>query len=589
MSSRSVSTRTLDLDRVVAVMIVLYAGVTFWLISRSWYQADDFIYLWKTDQPGKLFETMFTPYVGHLLPGDFLLTWLTQRPAQMNWGINAAVTTAGLVIAAILVWRVLRSLLGVRPFSVVLMIAYLTSGSIIVTAFWWAAATYYIPLMIGVPLMILLMQRALSATTWTTAFLPALALIGTLLFAEKALVYVPFLIALVAITPLVPQAAPTAAGRLKQAARPIGGLLAVALIYGLIYLSVSSGEGRRPQPTVDFFGYLTASPAVSTLFPNLVGFDDPGVLLRFTAAQLLGGVVVLTLLIRTILLRRSGLRHWALLAGLIVVTAALLATATRRFPGADRYWSDLVFPMLLLIGLSQVGSRFERDTDPLGAADGDERQPELRLASWQVAGMVAFATIATFNLVDHPPPFAATTSETYVSNALLSGGRSDGPVDLFDQIAPSRVMSGPLLRPFNTTQTVLEPSSGRFSFVTSSSDPSMVLDSGEVVPAHLEVIREASEVDRDCSATTGPGRRTLELGNKPVSPDLRYGQLDYRSDRSSIASISWDDRSVDIPIDAGAGTVTFAIDGGDWRRITISWTEGDLCVFALKVGTLEPR
>ena len=571
-------------------MITVYAGISFWLISRSWYQADDFIYLWKVDQPGKLLETMFTPYVGHLLPGDFLFTWLTQQPAKLNWEINAAVTAAGLVIAAILVWRVLRSLLGVRPFSVALMIAYLTSGTIIVTSFWWAAAVQYVPILIGVPLMILLLQRALTTPTWTNAFLPALALIATLFFAEKALVYVPFLITLVAITPLVPQAAPTAAGRLKQAARPLGGLLAVALIYGLIYLSVSSGEERRPQLTVDLFGYFTVSPAVSTLFPNLVGFDDPGILLRFNAAQLLGGFVVLTLLIRTILQRRSGLRHWALLACLILVTAALLATATRRFPGADRYWSDLVFPMLLLIGLSQVGSRFERDKDPLGASDGNERQPGLRLVSWPVAGMVAFASIATFNFVDHPPPFAASTSETYVSNALLSAGREGGPVDLFDQIAPSRVMSGPLLRPFNTTRTVLEPSSGDFSFVDATANPHLVLDSGEVVPARVKVIREASGVDPQCmSSSLGPAERELQLGSRPVSPEDRFGELEYRAERSGTIIASWDDRSVEIPVDDGPGTVTFAIDGGDWRRITLSWTEGSLCLSGLRVGTLEPR
>jgi hypothetical protein len=571
-------------------MITIYAGISFWLISRSWYQADDFIYLWKTDQPGKLFETMFTPYVGHLLPGDFLLTWLTQRPARMNWEINAAVTATALVIAAVLVWRVLRSLLGVRVLSVTLMIAYLTSGSIIVTSFWWAAALQYVALMIGVPLMILLLQRSLTTPTWTNAFLPVLALIATLFFAEKALVYVPFLIALVAITPLVPQAAPTAAGRLKQAARPLGGLLAVALIYGLIYLSVSSGEERRPQLTADLFGYFTVSPAVSTLFPNLVGFDDPGILLRFNAAQLLGGIVVLTLLLRTILQRRSGLRHWALLAGLIVVTATLLATATRRFPGADRYWSDLVFPMLLLIGLSQVGSRFEHDKDPDQASDGNERRPGLRLVSWPVAGMVAFASIATFNLVDHPPPLAASISESYVSNALLSAERIGGPVDLFDQIVPGRVMSGPLLRPFNTTRTVLEPSNGDFSFVESTTDLSMVLDSGEVVPARVKVIREASGVDPDCASTEpGPTQRIIDLGTKPVSPDSRIGQLDYRSDQPSQLVISWGSRSVDIPIEPGSGTVTFSIAGGDWRRMTISQSKGSTCLTALRVGSLEPR
>ena len=588
--ARSASTRTLDLDRVVATMIVLYAGVTFWLISRSWYQADDFIYLWKVDQPGKLLETMFTPYVGHLLPGDFLLTWLTQRPAQMNWGINAAVTTAGLVIAAILVWRVLRSLLGVRPFSVALMIAYLTSGSIIVTAFWWAAAIEYVPILIGVPLMILLLQRALAAPTWTNALLPSLALIGTLFFFEKTLIYVPFLVALIAITPLVPDAAPSVVGRLKQALRPLIPLLSVAFAYGLLYLAVSSGESRRPALSIDLLGGITPAPAVSTLFPNLVGFDDPMSFVRLNAAQFLGTTVVVGLLLRTVLRYRRGLRHWALLVGIIILNIALLLAATRRYPGADRYWSDLVFPMLLLVGLSQVGSRFEQRPDGTAPVTDRGSSRRIRLLSWPAAGLATFIVIATINLIDHPPPRAAVAAEAYVSNALRSASQFDRSIELLEQKVPGTVMSAILLQPFNTTKTVLEPSSGMFSFVTSSSDPSMVLDSGEVVPARVKVIREASEVDGDCNSTTGgPGRRTVDLGSKPVSPEMRYGQLEYRSDRSSIVVISWDDRSVEVPIDAGAERVTFAIDGGDWRRITISSTEGDLCVIALRIGTLAPR
>jgi hypothetical protein len=201
-----------------------------------------------------------------------------------------------------------------------------------------------------------------------------------------------------------------------------------------------------------------------------------------------------------------------------------------------------------------------------------------------------FAVIGTTNLLDHPAPRSSVVPESYVSTALLSAARIDEPIELLKQKVPGTVMSAILLQPFNTTKTVLEPSSGMFSFVTSSSDPSMVLDSGEVVPARLKVIREASGVDRDCSSTTGgPGRRTMDLGSKPVSPEMRYGQLDYRSDRSSVAVISWDDRSVEIPGDEGPGTVTFAIDGGDWRRITVSWTEGSLCLSGLRVGTLEPR
>lgn len=571
-------------------MITLYAGITFWLISRSWYQADDFIYLWKTEQPGKLLETMFTSYVGHLLPGSFLLTWLSQRPAPMNWEINAAMTTAGLVIAAVLAWRVLRSLLGVRLLSVTLMIAYLTSGSIIVTSYWWAAAVQYVPLMIGVPLMILLLQRALTTPTWTNAVLPALAMVATLLFFEKTLVYVPFLVALVAITPLVPRAAPTAAGRLRQAIRPLCALVVVAFGYGLIYLLVSSGEARRPQFTMQLFEYFTLAPTVSTLFPNMVGFDDPGILMRFNAAQILGVGVVLLLLIRTILKHRSGLRHWVLLAGLIMVTAALLATATRRFPGADRYWSDLVFPMLLLIGLSQVGSRFER-SDPLAGASGTgDEQRGLRVISWPVAAMVAFASIATFNLIDHPAPVTASTSETYVTNALESAAQIGGTIELFEQLVPGRVMSGLLLYPYDTTRTVLEPSGGYFSFVSATSDPHFVLDSGEITPARVRVVREASGVDPGCTSTaSGPAERVLLLGTRPVSPEERFGRLEYRSDRSSTIAATWDGRSVEIPVDAGAGIVTFAIDGGDWRRITVAWTEGSLCVKALKVGILEPR
>jgi len=578
------------LNRVVLGMITIYAGIWFWLISRSWYQGDDFIYLWKTTQPGKLFETMFTPYVGHLLPGDFLLTWLTQRPARMNWEINAAVTAAGLVIAAILVWRVLRSLLGIRPLSIVLMTAYLTSGSIIVTSFWWAAAVEYIPLMIGVPLLILLFQRALTTPTWMNALLPTLTLIAMLFFFEKSLIYVPFIVALVAITPLFPGAAPSALGRLQQAIRPLVPLLLVAISYGLLYLGISSGESRRPEFSIALLGQITPAPAVSTLFPNLVGFDDPMSFVRLNTAQFLGTAVVLMLLVRTIVRYRAGLPHWLLLLGLIVVNIGLLVSATRRFPGADRYWSDLVFPMLLLIGLSQVGSRFA-GRDQQGTTIDNETQPRrLRFFSWSVVGMIAFASVATFNLLDHPAQPAAVGAEAYVRNALASTANIDGPVDLLRQQVPRRVMSAILLKPFNTTRTVFEPSNGDFSFVESTTDPYVVLDSGEVVPARVKVIREAAGVDPDCaSAEPGPSQRILDLGSKPVSPDSRIGQLDYRSDQASQLVISWDGRSVDIPIEPGSGTVTFSIEGGDWRRITISQPAGTVCITALDVGTFESR
>lgn len=578
------------LNRVVLGMILVYGGISFWLISRSWYQADDFIYLWKVDQPGKLLKTMFTPYVGHLLPGDFLFTWLTQRPASLNWEINAAVTAAGLVLAAVLAWRVLRSLLGIGVLSLTLMIAYLTSGTIIVTSFWWAAAIEYVPIMIGVPLMILLLQRALITPTWINAFLPALALVGTLFFFEKALIHVPFLVALVAITPLVPHAAPTAVGRVKQALRPLVPLLAVAFSYGLLYLFISSDSTQRPELSIGFLGRITPAPAVSTLFPNLVGFDDPLAIARFNAAQFLGVIVILMLLIRTFIRRRSGLLHWGVLLGFIIVNIGLVVSAGRRYPGADRYWSDLVFPMLLLIGLSQVGSRFERGTQAAESSGEKHRPRGLRLASWPVVAMIAFASIATYNLIDHPPPIAATAPESYVKNALRSATQLGGTIELFEQQVPGRVMSAILMKPYNTTRTVLEPSSGDFKFITSTTDPHTVLDSGEITPARLKILRKASGVDPQCmSSSPGPSERKLQLGSRPVLQGERFGELEYRSDRSGVIVASWDDQSVEIPIEAGSGKVTFAIDGGDWRRIKVAWTEGSLCLSALRVGILEPR
>jgi hypothetical protein len=578
--------RSMVIDRIVLASIFAYALTTLTLVSRSWYLADDFVLIWKAQQPD-LLHTMFTPYVAHVLPGDFLLTRLTQIPAAMNWWINASVITAGLTLAALLVWRVLRSLLGVRLLTVTLFILYLTSGSIILTAYWWAAAVEYVPTLIAVPSMILLLQRAIRRRTVLAAVLPSLALLGGAMFFEKILVYVPFLIALVATTPLVADAPPTSLGRLEQARRPLAILLVVACGYGVLYLVLASGARSGAHLSTHAFGHLVPTAIIGGFLRNLIGLQRSRGEFGFEPVQLLSILVVMALVVRTVLRDRAGLRYWAIIAFLVLTNIALLAVASRRYPGSYRYWCDLVFPTLLLMGLSQVGSRFEFRARSMGSEDPDRRWSIPR--PLVIIGILLLMVTATVNMATLRPRIQTGIGHSYVDTARAASAAADSPIVLLPEQAPPDVLNI-LLAPYNITRTILEPSGSPVRFESWTTDPHTVLPNGDIVPARLADRHRTIGVTGGCGRSLqGAAEQSYLLDRDLISEAIPVGELTYRADAPTTLTVSWIGGSTEIPIEPGRRTVTFSMSAGTTRAFVVSQSAGSTCIVGLAAGELEPE
>ena len=583
------------IDRAAHLAIAVYAVLQFLLISGSWYRDDDFVYIWETTRPGQLWHVMFTPYVGHLLPGDFFMTWLTQLPAAMNWTINAGVTAVALVVAAILSWKVLRSLLGTRPLTLVLLIAYLTSGTILLTSVWWAAAVEYVPLLIGVPAMILLLQRSLRSPGRRNDLLPALALVATLLFFEKTLIYVPFLVALVAIAPLTADAPNTPGARLRRAARPLAMLLVAATVYGTVFLVATSGQSRGVALSPAIIWHLSPKPALHTLFPNLIGVQPVVATIAGTTTglitEILAAAALVALLLRSARRTTNWYAPWLVLAALIMVNIVLLAAAHRPAESSVRYWSDLVFPMLLLVGLSQDGSQFDTIHRRQAPAVTEDSRSGLRLRSWSSLAILAFTAFSLVGLLRANAHAPIAHAEPYVANALRSADRIGTPITLLPEQVPQDVMLA-LLEGRNNTQTVLQPSSGSFTFADWTTDPYTVLDSGEIVPARVRAaLRSQDDAGSNdtCHDTVRRGTpATLHMTGEPAMRD-EYGLLDYHASKATTLVIRWRGGSIEVPVGPGRGNVTFAMPTGDRSTVRVASIDGNTCIWGLTIGDLERR
>ena len=76
-----------------SILVVATAAWRWWTISHwSWF-ADDWIYLYETQEQGFL-AYVFQGYNSHLMPGQFLVTWLITAWQPLDFGLAALVLTA---------------------------------------------------------------------------------------------------------------------------------------------------------------------------------------------------------------------------------------------------------------------------------------------------------------------------------------------------------------------------------------------------------------------------------------------------------------------------------------------------------------
>ena len=569
----------------IAVAVIIFAQVAFlaWSLSKTWFKQDDFVMLYKTTPEGGFPRSLFHVYAGRPTPGIIGVFWVLRSLFDMAWWPFVVVIAGAQVVASYLTWRVLRSFFRARPIAVLLLLVYCSSVLTLTTNTWAITAIQYLPMQIAFPATVLILQRYIKRPALITAVGAVIPSLVIMLFFEKALVVIPFVIILCALTPFTKSSPSSWIGRLREIKKPLIVMTAAAIAYATFYAIFTRGDPQQPDFTFERLSRFDLAPFTQNLVPSLFGgpsrFWFDGLFPTPSASETLISLIFLGGLFAWSIVRRwTSIKYWVLLAAMTSVNIALISFANRTQTLAPRYMSDLVFPMVLLIGLAVIGN----SNDPFDQSS---------LLAPRLFRFPAFARLALITAVGFALAVHSATSQTtlgrlispppgknYVETARRTVRALTETPTLITQAVPPDVIDGYLFPNDRTTEVVLRPAGLNINFKDVGENPSAVLADGSVVPAKFDLVSQPVATGTPCLNQPYRNKTTLTMNNSPFLWS-GYGRLEYTATSKATLSIVWSGPEVVIEIKPGSHTVFFSIiNFGGEKTLTFTLSNGGACI-----------
>ncbi len=575
-------------DRAAVALVAVQMGITVWALLRSSFAQDDFVILATAERSGLTVGYVFQRYAGHAFSGGFLVAWFQQRLTPSSWLLSSGFRLMLQLAASLLTWRLIRSLFGRRPGSVVVFAVY-TASSLTMTALtYWSASLNYVPLQVGFPAMLLLTQRAVDrrGRAWVA---PAATLAAILLFFEKGLVVAGIVTLFVLLYPVTPTAAPTLRARLVRQWRGLSLTWIVAIAYGSIYLFIPPEAGRAVSSEVVRRGATRL--VFSAFVPSLVGgpwrwqgrssgfplVDTPRVGVFITRYAMLLAIVAVCVWVP------RAIKAWALVALHLSVTLLLISRYRLGAFGEQLlahayYGSDTVITATLAIGMTMLGL-------PWDPATRQARPLSRRSGSAMVIGTVALLCsggISTARFLSHTDRM---TGAAYFERLVDSASELPPPVVLLDEQASEQALTR-LFAPRNNLSYLLPAFAGAPAVADIVHTLYRVEPDGRVVRGRIDGVG-SSDLERTgevCSDSTAPIVVTLDSS---LAERRWTVGLDYRTDRDLRVQVAHGPRSktvVTLPASASRGYFA-AFDGsGSVVQLRVDTPGIRLCISGLTVG-----
>jgi hypothetical protein len=570
-------------------------GYFAWSTSTTWFKQDDYAELLLASRVGGFPGTLFQEFNGHLIPAVLALVSGVHWLFGMNWSAVVAITAAMQLMASVLTWLAIRSFLGPRLLTLFLFVSYLSSVLVFQTLLWWCTITIYLPLQIAFPAALLLLQLALRKRSIFYALLPSAAVLIGSLFFEKCLTITPFLIVLVAATRLTPTSKSSPRERLREAKLPLLVLVATTVAYGIVYQLVTHSSPYRPQLELSRLSTFSLDPLFRVFIPSFTGgpfpvgrISEPGpgmFDLTGSTQMWVNGLVALGLFVWSVFTFKKVLRYWAIIGGFFLVNLAMIILSGRIWSLNPRYYAELVFPTILLLGLG-LGAGLFADTPSRRTADSGPSQfvkvPKVLISA---VASIALIAIATNNMTGMRVHLEPAPARSYSANALRSSAEIGHPVTLIRQYVSGSMINGIFLPNLNFTYVVLQPMAGPWAFADAATDAYMVREDGTVVPATSSHETVPQYEPGLCNIDLKDGiPKRLNLNGDPF-PWSWYGSITAAARNDVEISVEWNAASANFSIPSGTSTTLFFIKGGG-NAITITARGGDVCVTDLGFGNL---
>lgn len=580
-------------------LIAVQLGFRGWVVSRAWFQQDDFVFMQRALSSDLNWTYLFAGHVGHFMPAGFLLSWVNARidplmfalPATELWVMQAAASVSCLAL--------LVHMFGAR-WGIIPPLAVFLFSPITIPAFsWWAAGVNQLPLMIAMLcglythisyLRSRRMRHAIYTMLWT-AF--------GLAFTEKTLLAFE----LYAIVALAYFASGHLADRVKSLWRDYrGGVLlysAVVILfvpaYYLTYINFEAGDvAENPLGALAFnmAGVAYSSGIIggpldwqaSNVFN---GIADPSDLFLVISWAAIAGVVFVAA--RT---RVRSKRAWLVALAVLATDILLVATGRAFLVGAMigleyRYQTEVVVATTVALGLAFLPLRGATETVEV---TGDHPVLDSR-PFWAGALilMIGLASLTTVRFIGES--FRPLSPRTYFANfegSLPGGGDT---VALADRAVPDRIWPA-FSFPSNLYSRMFIAYDEHLDFPKIAQDTLyMVNDRGYIRPVAIDTFRRHEP--RRGSSTDGCLFR-VEEGSTTVPLDgdvVGFGwwmRVGYLAERPSEITIEVGDEEYTTRTERGAHALYFSADG-EYDSITITGGDGaEMCIDDVRLGIPVP-
>jgi hypothetical protein len=363
----SAGTRSLPVVAAAAVLIAAQLGLRAWAAAPGYFLLDDFVFVDRAVRGPLDLAGLLTDYNGHLMPGAFLLVDALTTLTPLSWPATVGLLLLGQLAVDVALLRLLLTLFGRRPAVLLALAVYLASAITLPAFLWWAAALNQLPLQLAVVLALTAHVRYLRSGRRQDAVAAAAAVVGGLLFSEKAVLALPLLAAVTLLW----------FGRGRGVARVAHELRRHRFgwtLHGLIgagftaFYLLTVPSPVRGLATAGEAAVLIGSAVRHSVLPGLVGgpwrWEDFPPTLALTDppgwAQVLAAVAVAAVVAATMVRRRGAGRAWALLAVTVIGSCLLLAVSRAQVIGPYplareyRYFTETALVGALCLALATL-------------------------------------------------------------------------------------------------------------------------------------------------------------------------------------------------------------------------------------------
>ncbi len=450
----------------VAAQLVWKAG----LLHGMYFIWDDFHDLDLAIQHPLSWGYLTYIWDGHLIIGLRLVAWLLARTSLYNWGLASAVTLAFTAAAGLACFRALRTLFGDSPRILIPLTFYLLTPLTVPSFAWWSSAMESVPFQLAI--FMSLTSHVLYVRTGRTKHLAGATfwVAFGLIFFEKALV-LPLLLFAITAGFLVPRrglldGVRTAALRFRRAwALYLSLMIVYSVILG-VALHSSIAQPHSPSSAANI-AVLIGDLLKDSFLPGLLGgpwqwYPAGAFVLAGTPPALawLSVVVAVAVVLASIVLRRTALLAWAILAGWIFtadIAPLLLGRVSTILPallGLDiRYVADAAPVAAICAALAFW---------PVGHVQAAARQrarrvppkltQQLKLATAGLVGVFVLGSIWSVQQLGQT--VSGTSARSYIANATEAVQLAPPGAVVYDWPVPANI-EAPVFGPYAQASAVI--------------------------------------------------------------------------------------------------------------------------------------